>query len=274
MPLPDQFSPAEFLQDLTRRYMNREVRDFFQDLGGEDWDPDITTSRGALRVGCTHEDDDSLPMTLLRWMLFNHVRTLKFQQPFYGIPVAGYHESRKFKPQIQLYFQEDEGDVDPGYAPVTGQLSFRLMSHTSSSLNPSVAQTFASKINSEFALGGGYVWRKGKTMVTYSEPEKGYRLHLLCRTEGDGTQLISKILDIQNDTIDSTKTKVNENSNPAAAYPTIPETDFIYGESRRRPRQRPIADVRFQFAILNIHGLQNPQPLVDRSGIWPNALIR
>jgi hypothetical protein len=274
MPLPDNFSASEHLQDLIKKYMNREVREFFQDLGGEDWEPDISTTRGNLRYGCTHQDPDSLSMTLLRWMLFNHIRTLKFQQPFYGIPVAGYHEARKFKPQVQLYFQEDEGDVEPGYGPVTGQITFRLMNYTESTINPTVAQSLANRINSEFAIGGGYVWRKGKVMFTYTDREKGYKLQLLCRTESEGVQLVNKVLDANNDTPDWTKSNVSENQQPAQAFPTIPELDLIYGESRRRPRRRPIADVRFQFAILNVHGLVNPVPLVDRSGIWPNALVR
>jgi hypothetical protein len=274
MALPANFSGSEHLQDLFRRYMNREIRAFFIDLGGEDWEPEITTPRGALRIGCTHLDSDSLTMTLLRWELFQHVRTLKFQQPFYGIPVAGYHEARKFKPQVQLYFQEDEGDVEPGYGPVTGQITFRLMNYTESTINRTVAQALANRINSEFAIGGGYVWRKGKVMFTYTDREKGYKLQLLCRTESEGVQLVNKVLDANNDTPDWTKSNVSENQQPAQAFPTIPELDFIYGESRRRPRRRPIADVRFQFAILNVHGLVNPVPLVDRSGIWPNALVR
>jgi hypothetical protein len=274
MVLPANFSGSEHLQDLFRRYMNREIRAFFIDLGGEDWEPEITTPRGALRIGCTHLDSDSLTMTLLRWELFQHVRTLKFQQPFYGVPIGDYHQTRRFKPQVQLYFQEDEGDVAPGYAPVTGQIAFRLMNYTESTINRTVAQTLANRINSEFAIGGGYVWRKGKVMFTYTDREKGYKLQLLCRTEAEGVQLVNKVLDANNDTPDWTKSNVSENQQPAQAFPTIPELDFIYGESRRRPRRRPIADVRFQFAILNVHGLVNPIPLVDRSGIWPNALVR
>lgn len=274
MPLPDNFSSSEHLQDTIRKFGNRRVREFFQDLGGEDWDPDVTTTRGTLRVACTHIDNDSLSMTLLRWLLFDHVRSLKFQQPFYGIPVAGYHEARKFKPQVMLYFQEDEGDIEPGYGAVTGQITFRLMDYTESSINPTIAQTIANRINTEFATGGGYVWKKGKVMFTYTDNVKGYKMQLLCRTEGEGVQLVTKVLDIQNDTPDWSKAKVTENQQPAVAYPTVPDLDIIYGESRRRPRQRPIADVRFQFATLNIHGLVNPQPLVDRSGIWPNALVR
>jgi hypothetical protein len=272
MPLPANFSGSEHLQDLFRRYMNRQVRDFFIDLGGENWEPEISTPRGALRIGCTHLDSDSLSMTLLRWELFQHVRSLKFQQPFYGIPVADYHQNYRFQPQVQLYFQEDEGDVEPGYAPVTGQISLRLMDHTNSTINPGVAQTIANRINTEFATGGGYIWRKGKDMVSYYDKERGYRFRILCRTLGDGRELITKLLDVNNDVPDWSNSNHSENQEPAQAFPTIPDLEFVYGESIRMPRRRPVANCRFQYAVLNIYGRQNPIPLVDRSGIWPNAL--
>jgi hypothetical protein len=272
MPIPDNFSPSEHLQDLVKGYMNREVREFFQDLGGEDWDPDISTTRGSLRFGCTHQDNDTVTLTNLRWMLFNHIRTLKFQQPFYGIPVLDFQQEFKFKPQVQLYFLEDIGDVEPGYAPVSGQISCRIMGHTRSSLTPPVAQTIANRINSEFATGGGYVWRKGKELVSYYDNEAGYRLRVLCRNLNDGRELIAKVLDINNDVPDWSKSNHSENQEPAQAYPIVPELEFVYGESRRMPRKRPVANVRFQYAVLNVHGLVNPIPLVDRSGIWPNAI--
>lgn len=272
MTLPDNFSPSEHLQDLCKKYLNREVREFFSDLGGENWDPDIGTTRGSLRYGCTHQDNDSLNMTILRWLLYNHVRTLKFQVPHYGIPVSSFQESRKFKPQLMLYFQEDIGDVEPGFPPVTGEISIRLMNYTSSSLTPAVANTFATRVRSNFGGGGGLIWRKGRTMVTYAEWAKGYQLQLLSRSATDGRNIISQVLDLQNDTPNWKFCNVSENEESGAAYPPVPELDQVYGSSRRQPRRRPVADVRFQYAVLNIHGLQNPVVLYDRSGLWPNAV--
>lgn len=273
MVLPSNFSEAEHLQDLFRRYANRQVRDFFQDLGGEDWDPDISTTRGSLRHGATHKDEDSLPMTLLRWELFNYVRRLKFDVPMIGIPVTTFNSERKYKPQIFLVFQEDFGDVDPGFHPVSGQISFRLMGYESGTINPTVAQTFANRIRTNFQNGGGYVWRKGRTMCTYNDWDKGYALKVLSRSEANGRELIDRVLDIQNDTIDLTKMNVNENQAESAAFPVIPPTDFIYGESRRTPRRRPLADVRFQYATLHLDNMANALPLVDRTGLYPSAIV-
>ncbi|MGB3201115.1 MAG: hypothetical protein WBA99_09440 [Nodosilinea sp.] len=272
MTLPENFSEAEHLQDLFRRYANRQVREFFNDLGGEDWDPDISTTRGSLRHGATHKDEDSLPMTLLRWELFNYVRRLKFDVPMFGIPVTAFESERRYKPQIILNFIEDLGDVEPGYEVVTGRISFRLMTHTSGTINPSVAQTYATRINSNFNIGSGFVWRKGRIMCSYTDWDKGYQLQILCRTEANGRDVVERILDIQNDTIDTSKLHYVENQNEAAAYPVIPPNDRIYGETRRTPRKRPLADVRFQYAVLHVHGLKNGMPLVDRTGLYPSAL--
>lgn len=272
MPLPENFSESEHLQDLFRRYANRQVRDFFLDLGGEDFDVDLTNARSSLRHGCTHKDDDSLLQTLLRWELFNHVRRLKFDVPFIGIPVSSFDAERKYKPQIVLFFQEDLGDVEPGFEVVTGRVSFRAMGYDSQSFTPTVAQTFANRISTNFVNGGGFVWRKGRTMCAYSDWPKGYQLQILARSEADGRALVDRVLDLQNDTIDLTKFNVSENQAESSAYPIIPPNEMIYGQSRRTPRRRPLADVRFQYAVAHVHGLSNPIPLTDRTGLYPSAL--
>lgn len=273
MPLPPEFSEQEHLQDAIRRWMNREIRDYFADVGGDEWDEDITTPRASLRVACTHKDSDSLLMTSLRWDLFERVRLQRIQVPITGIPAGDAIETRKYKPQIFLYFQEDLADVDGDYAPVSGEISFRLMQYNYDQINPAIAQTFATRINSNFALGSGYVWRKGKTTVVYTDKAKGYQLRLNCRTQNDGIQLINQVLDINTDSYDADKCTVTENQSAAAAYPTIPPNDFIYGDTRRLPRRKPVADVRFQYALLHVWGLRHPIPLVDRTTLWPSALV-
>lgn len=273
MTIPPEFNEQEHLQSVVRQWINREVREWFQELGGEDWDPDITTPRGSLRYACTHQDTDNLLMTQMRWNLFDRIRLQKLQVPVYGIPVAEHQENVRFRPQIMLYFQEDQTDVDAGYAPVTGEISFRLMDHTYDTITPTIAQTYAQRINTEFANGGGYIWRKGKVMVTYTDRLKGYNLQIRCRNEEAGREVISKVLDIQNDTPDWERANVKNNLNAAAAYPTIPPTDRVYGDTIRLPRRFPVADIRFQYSVMHVWGRVNPVPLVDRTGLWPSALV-
>lgn len=272
MPLPPDFSPAEHFQDVARRTSNLEVKEWFADLASDE--VDIGTPRSSLRAACTHQENDPLVLTVGRMLLFDMVVRRVWNRGVYGIPVASFQEARRFKPQIMLYFQEDERDVEPGYPPITGEVSFRLMQHTSESITPAIAATYANRIKSEFAGGGGYVWQKGRTMLSYYDREKGYALKVLCRNKSDGRAVISKALDIQNHTPDWKLCKVNENEEPGAAYPAVPQNERIYGKNRRPPRSRPVGDVRFQYALLHVHGLQNPVCLVDRSGTWPDPLVK
>lgn len=270
--LPPEFNEQEHLQDTVRKWINREIRNYFADVGGDDWDPDIVSPRASLRVACTHRDTDSLIMTQLRWQLFERIRRQTFDMPYFGIPIVGFNEARKFKPQIMLYFQEDLQDVEVGYSPVTGEVSFRLMNYESDTITPAIAQQLATRVQSNLGQGGGFVWRKGRTMCSYTDRPRGYQLQLLCRNDDAARLLVTQVLDIQNHTPDWSRLNVSENQEESSRYPTIPPTGRVYGETRRLNRARPMADVRFQFAILNVHGLQNPIPLYDRSGVYPGAL--
>lgn len=272
MALGADFNSVEHLQSVLRVWINREVYEYFSDVGDEDWDEDLHTPRASLRVACTHRDSDSIAVTQLRLQLFERIRLQKFQVPYYGIPVGELHETRQFRPQITLYFQEDLNDIEPSYEPVTGEVSFRLMNHTHETITPAIAQTLATKTKTEFYNGGGFVWRKGKNMLSYTDKPRGYSLQIRCRTEQDGKNLISKALDIQNHAPDWSKANFKQNLEPAEAYPTIPPTERVYGELTRLPRRLPVADVRFQYALLHIWGRVHPVTLVDRSTIWPSAL--
>lgn len=221
MSLPDNFSPAEHLQDLCKKVVNRQVKEYFSDLG-ETWQPEIGTSRGSLRVGCTHLEDDSIDMTLLRMFLFYFVagEAQAVQAPIYGIPVSSYQESFVFKPQINLLFQEDYRDVEISYQPVRGEISFRLMHESQESLTMANARTYANKIRSLFASGNGFVWKRGKLRASYFDKSKGYMLQLLVRSESEAKRVIEQVLDIQSHSPDWQFLNVSTNQEPSRRYPT------------------------------------------------------
>lgn len=272
--MPQAPQPTENLQDIIRNWFNREVRGYFSDLNvDDDWDPDLRSPRAALANACRHQDEDTLLLTMLKCWFFEHIKSQTYRVPYYGIPVSSFEEARKFRPQIMLYFREDLEDVDPGYTPVAGEISFRLMNHTSETITPAIAQTFANRIKLTLGAGGsGHIWRKGKDMASYSDWGKGYQLQLLVRSESEGRELIGKVLDIQNDSPRWSKMNYSVNEQPMEAYPTIPDLDYIYGETRRRPRKRPIASCRFQYALLHVHGIASPIVLYDRSYTYSTAL--
>ena len=277
MSLPDEFNSFEHLQDTWRKVHNRRVREHFRDLADPDqeWDATIETPRGALRVACTMSDNDTADMIQIRSFLFWVVlgEAAALQTPVYGLPIPGYQASRRFHPQIQLYFQEDHADIEEGYAPVTGEISFRLMNQTAESLSEAEVNQYALRVRSAFALGMGYIWKKGKLMCSYTDIEHGYKLQLLCRSKSDARDVIEKVLDIQNHTPNWKFLNVSENEETMERYPTIPGNQYILGKSRRKPRARPIANVRFKFASLHIWGLPNPITLIDLSGTRRNAVI-
>lgn len=277
MPLPDNFSPVEHLQDTIRRTFKREVREWFKDIDLDD-ELDITVPRSSLALACDHQDEDSFLMTIGRILLFETLRG-RFVENLMGGGLDGIgatpykpHVQRKLKPQIVFRFSEDIGDVEAGYAPVDGRISFRLMDHDVSTITESIALTYANRIKTNFATGGGFVWKKGRELCSYTHWEKGYQLQLLCRSEAEGRRVVEQVLDIQQDTPNWAYFNHEVNAEPAAAYPTVPDLERVYGKTRRLARIRPVADVRFQWAKLFVHGLQNPIVLVDRSGILSNAL--
>ena len=276
MAIPPEFNDVEHLQSVIRRYLNKQIKEDFQDLGDDTWEPDVTTTRGAMRYALTHKDTDSLQVSLSRMFLyyFTYGKAQALQTPVYGIPITSYQEIRKFQPQIFLHFLEDGNDVSEGYAAVTGEISFRVMNKTSETLTNNDLKTYANRIKTSFTANNGFIWKKGKSMVSYIDRAKGYQLQLLCRNESEGKRVVEQVLDIQQHTPDWKYLNVSENSESLAAYPTIPKNTTILGKVRKEPRRRPIADVRFMYAVAHLQGLTNGVVLVDRINKYAKALVK
>jgi hypothetical protein len=274
MALPEGFTDFEHLQDTIRLLQNRIVRDEFSDLGGDDWEPNINGGRPSLRQACTIKDSDTASMVEMRLFLYYIIlRKAKDLHPaIYGIPTTGFQEQRKFKPQIMLFFQEDSNDVEPGYSPVTGEISFRIMNEETETITMSNIQNFANKVKSAFATPS-FVWKKGKELYSYTDWKKGYQLQLLCRNQTEAKRVVEQVLDIQSHTPDWKKLAINTNAEPSEAFPTIPPNQTILGKSHKLPRKRPIADARFQYGLLHLHGLPNSICLVDRTGTYSNPQV-
>jgi hypothetical protein len=273
MTIPDNFDSWEHFQSTWKSSHNRKVREYFSDAGD-----DLSTPRSSAKLACIIEDNDTAFQAMARWLYFHgEVRKWEdLQTPIYGIPIGTYHETRKFKPQVRLYFREDLNDVDEGYRPLTGEITFRLMDETTETLTKNELTTLATKIKTNFVLSNnsGYRWHKGKTLLSYNDPEKGYKLQLFCFSKSDGKELIETVLDCQNHTPDWSKLTVNENESPASAYPTIPANQSILGKSVKQPRKRPSGYVRFQYATCAVWGLTKPVCLVDRIYRFLDPLVR
>src|SRR6476619_5861566 len=126
---------------------NRIVRAEFRDVGDDDWDEDIVTPRASLRVASTMRDDDSAILSLLKLVFFYVVlRKARDMHPaLYVHPVTTYQQLFRLKPQITLYFAEDSVDVEPGYDPIDGEISCRLMHETAETITMAEVQALANR---------------------------------------------------------------------------------------------------------------------------------
>jgi len=196
MTIPDGFSPTEHFQDLIRRVYNREVREWFADFSDDDA---IESPRGTLKRACLHLDDDPITLTVGRMHLFDmQVRRIA-ESPIVSAPYTSFSQAKTFMPQIVLYFKEDAAAVETGFQAVDGVIRVRVRGETSDTISMAKAQSLATSIRSNFATGGGFVWQKGRTMLTYTDKMKQYKLQILCRSETSGRAVVSRVLDIQGD---------------------------------------------------------------------------
>lgn len=274
MPLPEGFSSWEHLQQTLMQVQNRIVREEFNDLGDESWDDDITTSRGSLRVASTLRDEDSGLETLTKLLFFYVVlrKAADLQAPIYGIPVTTFQDSVKFLPQVRLFFLEDSHDVEHGFSPVEAEMTFRLIGETSETLTKQDATTIANKIRTLFCAGNGFTWKKGREVWTYKNPAQGYNLRLLAWNETEAKKVIEQVLDVRSHS--PNWDKYLDGTTKKKTFATVPGTHLLYGKTRRKPRERPIATVRFRYAELKLHGLPNDIQLVDRTGFRHDPLVR
>lgn len=267
MALPDNFSEWEHLQSVIRTYHNKQVRLDFSDAD----DLDVSIPRGALKHACLLKDDDTVDMTILRlWLFFFHARKASdLQAPLFGIPVPSFEQVVKYKPQVMLYFKQDDGSTPSGASPVRAEISFRLINETGSSLTNADLNTLANRIKAELGTSGGYRWRKGTILCTYRRPEDGMNLQIYAYNEAEALEVIRKVCDCAQQPYNNDYLTVHESRR---SFPSNPGNQIILGRSRRKPVERPIAYVRFERASISIHGLPNPIHLVGKPWMNPAPL--
>jgi hypothetical protein len=277
MPLPDNFSPAEHLQDVVMLVQNKIVKAEFNDVGDDDWVHDIATPRASLRVACTHQDADSIAMTQIRLDLFYLVlrKAKDFHPAIFGIPSIDFQERMLYFPQVQLYFEEKYNEVETGYDQVRSQISLRLIGETSVTFTVSEATTIAHKIKTLFNAGGiPFFFKRGKDLATYTDQTKGYFFQLYVFDETNAKKVIEQVLDIRGHTPDWKLLNIKKNAEPSIAYPTVPPPKTILGKSVKQPRRRPVGTVRFICAVAHLHGRPEPLVLYDPDKRYTTALVR
>lgn len=277
MPIPLEFSDAEHLQDLIRRYVNKLVQADFKDLddANGNWEPSVSTTRSAMRNALTHKENDSIDLTLCRLFTYYFIygKAQALQAPIYGMPIHTFDNYATYKPQITLYFKQNANDVGDDERTVEGEISFRLMHESSTTITHVETLKLAQKIHSAFASPTKFAWHKGRTMASYTDVSKGYRLQLLVQNEAEAKRIIKQVLDIQDHTPDWKFLNIIENAEPIEKYPNIRKTAMILGKSRKLPKRRPVETIYFRYASIYIWGLRQPITLVDTTYSRRNALI-
>lgn len=269
-PPAPEFNDVEHFQSTVRKVVNSLVREHFKDIDESVELANISTPRSSLRRACTHDDTDSLLMTVGKLNLYRFVVDPSANlPPIYGIPLTTFHESVKFHPQIRLYFHEDLNLVESGYSPLEAEITFRLMRETGATLTPTEAKVIANKIKTLFCANKGFTWKKGREKWVYKDESKGYDFRLLAWNETEAKKVIERVLDIQSHSPDWDYLSV---ATKKKTYTTVPGNHTIYGKSRRKPRDRPIGYVRFRYAELKVWGM-NDVTLVDRTGLRRSPLV-
>jgi hypothetical protein len=268
MPLPDNFSEWEHLQDTIKRWHNKGVAQWFSKQPIND----VSKPKPALRHACTIKDQDTATMTLIRLWLFEitagHAQSL--QTSIYGNPVNEIQREVTFKPQVKLFFKEKASRdmVDRNY-PATGEITFRLMEESSSTISRTKAEALAKEIKRELTLPT-FVWEKGWYKYTYKDIERGYDFRLLVKSKAEGIRVTKKVLSIQGHAFNDDNQQFIDHDR---TYSLSPGTHRVYGSTIKKPVKRPRVDVRFRFAQLLVHGRINAINLVAMSDVGLKSVI-
>jgi hypothetical protein len=265
MALPDNFSEWEHLQNTLQIYHNKFVREEFSDITADD---DISIPRGSLKRACLLKEDDTVDITMLRfWLFFLHTRKAQdFQPAIYGTPVPAFDERVRYKPQVNLYFSQDDDSVPYKRHPSSAEMSYRLVGETHQTITETELNTIALRIKREFGDSNGYRWRKGRILCTYKNLEDGLNLQIYAYSESEAREVIRKMCDVAVKPFDEDYLVIHESRK---SFSTNPGTQMILGKARQKPQERPIVYVRFRRATVSIHGLPNPVTLVGR--LWEKS---
>jgi len=260
----------ENLRDFLRKTYNPEVTEWFQDVGSAALDN--STARKQAKKACFIEKTDTQNMALLKAMTFRYVvQQVHLRPDVYGLTSIPYQESVTFRPQVHLFFTQDTGEAPSGRRRMEGQISFRLVNETSSTINQVKANALAKKIEKELATPNNFIWKKGKIKLIYQEPEFGLNLSILALTKAEGIEVIKKVVNIVDSDYKPDLLRVSEPEKESKTNPS--ETKLVYGKKRKVKRWRPKGNVKFRYALLTVDGMQNKIALVDTTLQYHSALI-
>lgn len=263
----------EFIQSWLMRNgnYNTKVKNFFRDV--DDSQDSLTSGRAANREACLIKDNDSALIALhRRFNYYFEVLESHLKPEVFAVPKDEPQILFANAPQISLHFFQDSDDVPEGKRAKEGEQSFRIINQKSNQISPSDIERYAQRIRTNFISSNGYLWRKGKNLYTYIEPERGYRLKTLAPSDEVAKHLVRALLEIQDHTPNWTYFRAVLNDSPNETYPSVTDKINILGELTNEPEQRPNCTVRFRYATIQLPPAK-PRTLIDRTGKRANPLV-
>lgn len=248
---------------------NREVYRHFKDVADTE-----DTNRKKLRDYCLIQANDSITDAKLKILIFDRYAQKSHLKPIiHGMPKTNLDETVEYLPQIYLYFNQDSQAVPSGGAAIDAYNHIRIINETRETITPAKAEALARKIANQFVVNGtGFTFTKGKYLLYYRDKTINVETRVYAISEIEGTQVIKKLLELQDMVFDSDKLTISAPKKDSITNPT--GTTRIYNKTVSKQRYRPIANVRFRYATLLLHGYGRDINLVDTTGRKYDALVR
>lgn len=255
-------------RSFLRKVYNRDVNNYFKDVPQTDDNLGISSTRQEVKSACLIRPKDSQNMALIKMLTFyNVVQQLPYTPQFFGLPIQTFIDTQRNKAQIIIQFREKRSDAgENNRIPATAQVSFRI---EETSWTQSKVQQWANTIKSAFATPR-FSWKKGRTLYNYWDPAGGWNFQLRANSETEAKSVIEKCFSAKgagSPDYEEFLKEQKDNRNYGVA-----ETVTIMGETKKKPKLRPIATVYFAWAELVIPGYGENIILVDVTGTKAKAI--
>ncbi|MGB3513092.1 MAG: hypothetical protein WBA93_28535 [Microcoleaceae cyanobacterium] len=182
----------------------------------------------------------------------------------------------KGQPTVKIYFEEKLEDVEPGYEPIRGRVSFRIVTKSDHPESPlprltwTDLRTYAARIWQEFGGPSPFHYRKGRESASYKDKLNGIESWQTVFSESDAIELYQRLCRVVDVDFKLKYFNGGKNGAPSEAYPTIPQSIEVLGQTIKAKRYRPVGTVWFDYASVNLPLLKGDINLVNTGGIQLN----
>lgn len=259
-----------FQRSFFRKFWNKQVHEWFRDIDPAQAPSNASGRQAARAAVLIGAQDDKVTVSLKIEMFREYRKSIEDTLLIAGIPYEDIDREIRYHPKVTMFFRQDMSAVPDLEDPETGVVSFRLMDKDPEKITAAEVKAVARKVKTEFALNGGYIWKKGKNMVSTRNQKVGLPQKVLCLNEPEGMEMYRATARVLGIDLDEDLLKYIEPKRKAVTNPTGSVRRL--GRRVKKKKWRPIVNVRFQAAEIKIHGLVTPIALVDRGRYYRQAI--